>query len=456
MPFLIKNDAVITPELICKYIKLHRELLCARYKMLEDYYNGEHPILKRLPKREGDPCNNLVANFPAYIADMSSGYHIGEPVSYQSDSEDLTDLLELYKNAQVDVQDTENSDDQAIFGVAYELVYMSSDEVPEPKTANVPPSQAFVIYNDTVEFKSMCGVYYTQTSDQDTQMINGYDVVASTAEKYIRFHVNRDYNIEGDIDDKDINPFGAVTLIEIYNNKYKKSDFEKVLSLIDGYNKEQSVRVDDKEEFINSLMVLKGQVLGDTDDEKDETYRSMKERGVAELSPDGDLSFLTRQTDSQGDDLLRTSIAEDIHKFSYVPSFTDKDFGGNISGIAMQFKLFGLNQLMKKKDRYTVEGLRERMKLFNAILKVQGKKPINVNNVKITITHSSPKNLQELAQIIGVLTGICSNETLAAQLPFVEDPEKEVKKAAEEKRQAMDEQFVMSTDAVLAKRNDAE
>lgn len=455
MPFLLKNDAAITPELICKYIKLHRELLCDRYKMLEDYYNGEHPILRRLPKREGDPCNNLVANFPAYIADMASGYHIGEPVSYQSESEDLTDLLELYKNAQVDVQDTENSDDQAMFGVAYELVYMSTDKVPEPKTANVPPSQAFVIYNDTIEFKSICGVYYTQTCDQSAQTINGYDVVASTAEKYIRFHVNKDYNIEGDIDE-DINPFGAVTLIEIYNNKYKKSDFEKVLSLIDGYNKEQSVRVDDKEEFINSLMVLKGQVLGDTDDEKDETYRSMKERGVAELSSDGDLSFLTRQTDSQGDDLLRTSIAEDIHKFSYVPSFTDKDFGGNISGIAMQFKLFGLNQLMKKKDRYTVEGLRERMRLFNAILTIQGKKPINVNNVKITITHSSPKNLQELAQIIGVLTGICSNETLAAQLPFVEDPEAEVKKAAEEKRQAMDEQFVMSTDAVLAKRNDTE
>lgn len=455
MPFLLKNDAVITPELICKYIKLHRNLLCDRYKMLEDYYNGEHPILKRLPKREGDPCNNLVANFPAYIADMASGYHIGEPVSYQSESEDLTDLLELYKNAQVDVQDTENSDDQAIFGVAYELVYMSSDEVPEPKTANVPPSQAFVIYNDTVEFKSICGVYYTQTCDQSAQTINGYDVVASTAEKYIRFHVNKDYNIEGDIDE-DINPFGAVTLIEIYNNKYKKSDFEKVLSLIDGYNKEQSVRVDDKEEFINSLMVLKGQVLGDTDDEKDETYRSMKERGVAELSPDGDLSFLTRQTDSQGDDLLRTSIAEDIHKFSYVPSFTDKDFGGNISGIAMQFKLFGLNQLMKKKDRYTVEGLRERMKLFNAILKVQGKKPINVNNVKITITHSSPKNLQELAQIIGVLTGICSSETLAAQLPFVDNPEEEVKKAAEERRQKMDEEFVMSTAALTAKRYDEE
>ena len=444
MPFLLKDATAITPELVCKYIKLHRELLCERYKMLEDYYNGEHPILKRLPEREGDPCNNLVANFPAYIADMASGYHIGEPVSYQSESEDLTDLLELYKNAQVDVQDTENSNDQAIFGVAYELVFMSSDEVPEPKVANIPPSQAFVIYQDTVEFKSLGGVYYTQTQDPETQKVNGFKVEVSTADKYIRFHVDDNYGVDGEVEEN-INPFKAVTLIEIYNNKYKKSDFEKVLSLIDGYNKGQSVRVDDKENFVNSLMILKGQVLGDTDEEKDETYRNMKKRGVAELTQDGDLSFMTRQTDSQGDELLRNSMAEDIHKFSYVPCFTDKDFGGNISGIAMQFKLFGLNQLMKKKDRYTVEGLRERMKLFNTILEVRGKKPININNVKITITHSSPKNLLELAQIIGALDGICSKETLAAQLPFVEDPEEEVTKAAEERRQEQDERFVMST-----------
>ena len=221
MPFLLKDAAAITPELVCKYIKLHRELLCERYKMLEDYYNGEHPILKRLPEREGDPCNNLVANFPAYIADMASGYHIGEPVSYQSESEDLTDLLELYKNAQVDVQDTENSDDQAIFGVAYERVFMSSDEVPEPKVANIPPSQAFVIYQDTVEFKSLGGVYYTQTQDPETQKVNGFKVEVSTADKYIRFHVDDNYGVDGEIEEN-INPFKAVTLIEIYNNKYNK------------------------------------------------------------------------------------------------------------------------------------------------------------------------------------------------------------------------------------------
>ena len=100
---------------------------------------------------------------------------------------------------------------------------------------------------------------------------------------------------------------------------------------------------------------------------------------------------------------------------------------------------------MKKKERYIKEGLRYRIKLFSAILAIKGKKPVDVENVTITITRNLPKNLVELAQVIGNLQGICSNETLVAQLPFVEDPEKEVEKAAEEKRQAQDEQFVMDT-----------
>ena len=175
-----------------------------------------------------------------------------------------------------------------------------------------------------------------------------------------------------------------------------------------------------------------------------------------ELTPESDVSFLTRQADQQGDQLLSESIAKDIHKFSYIPDLTDEHFAANVSGVAMQFKLWGLLQLMKKKERYIKEGLRYRIKLFSAILAIKGKKPVDVEKITITITRNLPKNLVELAQVIANLSGICSSETLVAQLPFVEDPEKEVEKAAEEKRQAMDEQFVMSTAAVTAKSDDTE
>lgn len=441
MPFLLNTTSEITPELICDYIKLHREKLSPRYQLLQDYYEGKQKILLRVPRRENDPCNNIVANFAKYITDIASGYHIGEPVSYQSETQNLDQLIDLFKKAEADVQDMDNAKFQSIYGVAYELVYLAADKT--PRTASIHPSQGFVIYNNTVELTPMAGVCYYEQRDVKTQELTGYTIDVSTANKKMKFTVDRDYGLNNDTVEE-INPFKMVNLIEIYNNNERQGDFEQEISLIDGYNKQQSNRVDDKENFVNSLMVLKGQTLGDTSDEKAETVRSIKENGVVELDPDGDLSFLTRQVDQQGDDILRQSLADDIHKFSYVPSFTDKDFAGNISGVAMQFKLFGLNQLMKSKDRYTKEGLRYRITLFSNIMGLRGMKPVNVDDIVITITHSMPKNLVEIAQVISNLEGICSKETLVSQLPFVDDPEEEVKKATEEHQQDMDEKYVMS------------
>ena len=228
----------------------------------------------------------------------------------------------------------------------------------------------------------------------------------------------------------------------------RQGDFEQLIPLIDAYNCQQSNRVDDVENFVNSVLVLTGQVLGDTDKEKSEQYNSIKKNGVMELTEDGKAEFLTRQIDQQGNELLRQSLADDIHKFSCVPSLTDKDFASNVSGVAMQFKLLGLNQITKIKERYIKEGIRERVELFSAIMQDKGMPGIDIEDMTITITHSLPKNLVEIAQVISNLQGICSNETLVAQLPFVEDPKEEAERAAEERRQEQDEQFVMATAAI--------
>ena len=178
--FLLSTTEELTTERICKYINLHRTNLSEKYEKLRSYYAGEHNILLRKPKRKDDPCNNVVCNYAKYITDIGSGFLIGEPISYQSEDDDLSDLLEWFKTAEVDVQDNDNAEDQSIYGVAYELVYMSSDDSPTPKTASIDPSQAFVIYNNTVELKPVAGVYYTETRDTATQAVNGYDVNVST------------------------------------------------------------------------------------------------------------------------------------------------------------------------------------------------------------------------------------------------------------------------------------
>ena len=48
---------------------------------------------------------------------------------------------------------------------------------------------------------------------------------------------------------------------------------------------------------------------------------------------------------------------------SHIPCMTDENFSGNVSGVAMEFKLLGMENITKIKTRYYRKGLRKRMRI---------------------------------------------------------------------------------------------
>ena len=62
-----------------------------------------------------------------------------------------------------------------------------------------------------------------------------------------------------------------------------------------------------------------------------------------------DAKFLTKQMDSSSAEAYKRRLAEDIHKFSKTPQYTDSDFANNVSGIAMQYKLLGTVEMAEIK-----------------------------------------------------------------------------------------------------------
>ena len=67
-----------------------------------------------------------------------------------------------------------------------------------------------------------------------------------------------------------LNPFGMITLNEVFNNEERQGDFEQQISLINAYNTLQSDRVNDKEQFVKAILLISGQILGDTEEEERE------------------------------------------------------------------------------------------------------------------------------------------------------------------------------------------
>lgn len=433
---LLNEDGSIPIKLLVKCISEHRTIVDARYKILEEYYDGQHRILNRSLSTDSLPNNKIVANHAEYITDMATGYVFGSPVSYSGDGSE--EINEIFIEVDEDSHNNELALDLSIFGVGYELLYMNNEEVPYPELAVVSPLNSFIVVDSTVKHKPIFGVTYFPKFDIDNTL-KGHDVNVYTEDSITHYFFTSLTSESADIDDPEEHYFNGIPLIEYKNNKKLKGDFEGVITLIDAYNLLQSDRINDKEQVVDALLAVIGASLGDDTDEKVETAKLLKELKIIELDQGGDAKWLVKNLNETEIEVLKKSLKDDIHEFSKVPCLTDENFVGNASGVAMKYKLLGFEQLGKTKERYFKQGLRHRLKLMSNIENIRAKN-IDSSQIDITMKRSLPVDDELLAKIAQETEGFISWETRVKRFDEEIDIEEERKRLDEEKRSSLEEQ----------------
>lgn len=421
-------DDEVSKSLIIKLIKKHR-MKKGRFDRLERYYDADHEILKRTLDSESLPNNKLVCNHAKYIADMASAYFIGEPVVYESDI-DIEDIKEIFKHSDESSHNSELAEDASIFGVAYELVYINDDA--EPSLIALDVKETFVVTDDTVAKNALFAVNYYQSFDEDDKE-NGFIVNVYDAEYHYEYYFNELDENSGQLKKEEVHYFNAVPIVEYLNNKREQGDYEQVITLIDAYNLLQSDRVNDKEQLVDAILALYGSELDE------EGAKLLKQYKMLNMQTGDKAEWLIKQLNEQDTEVLKRAIEEDIHKFSMVPCLTDKNFIGNSSGVAMKYKLLGLEQLSKRKERYFSVGLRERLKLISNIQGIKGSN-LDIKCINIIYSRSLPANELEISQLVNNLQGIVSNETLVSKIPFIADAVSEIEKLRAEKLENFEHQ----------------
>lgn len=424
------DEKNIKKELVVKLIREHEKQL-PRFKKLKKYYLGEHDILSK-KRSKNKPNYKPVCNHAKDIADTSTGYFMGNTISYSnSEDTDIDELLIAFDNAEVDESDHDNALDMAIYGVAYEYVYARENEnILDIKSLEV--ENTFIVYDDSIEQQPLFGVYYFKRKENkaDTET---YQAVIMT--KQFVYSIVLEGKEKGVISDKPVpHNMGDIPIIEYKNNKYSIGDFEQQIGLIDSYNSLTANRINDKEQFIDSILVLYGARLGDDEEESIKAMESLAEHKLLELHPEARAEYLSKTLNENEVETLRNAVKQDIYTFSHIPNLTDENFAGNSSGVAMEFKLLGLEMITKIKQRYYVKGLKKRIKLFANYLGLT-QIAIDANSIIPHFSRSLPKNLLEISQIVSNLDGKVSQETLLSQIPFVEDPMSEIEKVNEEKQE---------------------
>ena len=394
------------------------DLEAARLAKLHEYYVGLSSITKRL-RTIGLPNNRLMHGYPAYIATMTSGYLIGDPVQYSSDDEQaLQAVQDAYSAADVGSIDAEIALNQAIYGRGVELVY--ADSQARPRTTALDPQNAFVVYADDAEGLPLFGVHRLTAVDSSGEVsTKRYTVYTQT--DVVEYNVVKGYL--GSETARSAHNFPHVPMVEYWNNSAQTGDFEQVISLIDAYDVLQSDRVNDKEQFADALLVLTGVVGFDAPEGDTRTAaQRLKQEGTLSLpDPQAKAEYLIKQMSESDTEILKDAIKSDIHKFSHVPDMTDENFAGNSSGVAMKYTLLGLEQLTKIKERWFREGLRWRLRLFSGFLSLKGKPALDADSVQMMFRRSLPVNDLEIAQMVQMLSGLVPAKMLLSQVPFIDD-----------------------------------
>ena len=425
---------------ILQLINAHRSTEGVRIHRNLDYYDGSHAILRRKKKNEAASNNRLVCNHAKDIADTATSYFLAAPITYSTSDKamDIDRLTDYFDMADVDETDHDNALDMSRAGVAYEYIYAAQDEA-RPLIKNLEPQHTFLVYDDTIEENVLFGVYYYWIVDAATKQEIYKAVVATKHFIHTIDIINDSVAAQTAQSNPESHLFDDVPIVEYRNNKDGIGDYEQQISLIDAYNTLMSDRVNDKEQFLEAILVLIGALLGDDEKETGEAAKQIKDLGILELPSGASAEYITRTFDETSVEVLKKAIKDDIYTFSHVPCLTDENFVGNSSGVAMEYKLLGLEMITKTKERYYTKGLKQRMWLICNYL---GLKNIALNPAAIIpeFKRGLPKNMLELSQMIANLSGVVSQKTLISQLDFVEDPDAEVEAVKKESQEKLKQQ----------------
>ncbi|MNW27561.1 Phage portal protein, SPP1 Gp6-like [compost metagenome] len=397
----------LTPRVIQSIVTDHNP---SRIKRLKQYYADG----------QDKSSDNPVANYAAYITFVAAGYFLGKPITFTAAEggeafyEAVSDIFE-YSDEQD--HNAELGKEASQCGIAYEVLYMDGDS--KVRLGRLPAEEVIPIYTDTIE-TDLLAVLRVYEFD---------DIVSKKAKKRLELYTDKETvyysNDAGTL--KEIervsHPFKGVPVNPYKNNEEQEGDYEKVISLIDSYNKSQGNTATDMEDFTDAFLKLVN-MSGTQKNDIDQAKRNK----VLLLETDGDADWLTKQVNDTWVENYKNRLQNDIHIVSMVPRLTDEAFAGNITGEALKYKLWGIEQITASKERKFKRALQRRLELIANILEVKGKPGMDFRTIKITFTRNLPAHVAEAADTVGKLSGVLSQETLISMIPGVENPAEEYQK----------------------------
>ena len=408
----------MTAELLGEYIGKHKTEVAQRYQKLKDAYENRYDIYRMPKKADWKPDNRISVNFARYIVDTLTGFFIGIPVKTASEDSAVADYLELLDQYNdVDNVNSELSKICSIYGSGYEMYYTDADS--QVCIAYLDPTEAFMIYDESILERPLYFVrYYRDWENVERGSWSDGTVV--------QHFVNRGaYQWDGE---PEPHYFDGVPATEFVENDERTGVFEGVLPMINAYNKAISEKANDVDYFADAYLKVLGAAL---DDSAKKDLRA--NRLINLVGEDADrvvVEFLQKPDGDATQEHLIDRLERLIFQVSMVANISEEDFG-TASGVALRYRLQGMSNMARVKERKFASGMNRRYRLIfsNPVTRLPENSWVSVTS---HFTMNYPANIADEANTARNLEGVVSRETQLKVLSVVDSVPAELERMEKE------------------------
>ena len=395
---------------------IYRQTMYRRYttESIPIQYEQNPNYLQADIDEKSKPDRRLYNHWEKEIVDTKVSYFIGHPiiVNTYDGNDDLNEVID-YFNVDINYEDlfAEVTKDTAISGVGGVMLYKDKEAKPQCMILN--PAEFMVYY----ELKEPVSAIRKYTDKENVKTVEYFDT------DYM-YTYKQSKNGEWTKTDETLHGFGRVPIIEVYNNREKQSDYHSVCDLIDAYNRLISDLSNEIESFRLAYMVL------ENFDATKEDIAKIRQTGAIKTDKDGKVYFLTKSIDTKAVEVMREILEKNIAKFSGHVVFSTNDFTGNLTRIAVNYKLRPLENKTLNFERKFKTFLRE---FYRTYLSFKGfMKEYDYTDIVFIFSRNIPVNIVEEADLLVKLDGQVSDETRLGMMSFVDNPLDELRKLKEQ------------------------
>lgn len=398
-------------ETLIEYSKVELE----EYKERLDTYNLDIANIYNKKTTQTNKVNNKIANdFRKEIVDQCCSYLLGNPLTTTAEDKNSNEIInKILKYNDFELLDYENMQKMGAVGVSYRLIYI--DNFGEISMRNIEAHNIIAITeNDIVQY----ALHFYKELDNNLNSINVVDFYTETSIYKFKTKVDKLQNFV--LEEVMEHTFNKCPIVLYANDQHKHTDTYNIETMINAYDINISNMQDELEENRLAYMVFEDAKI----DEK--VIQQAKQTGAFSIPAGAKVYFITKDINIDAYKEQKDTLKNNIYQFS--SSLNVQEFiSSNQSGESRKMMLILLDAKSKQKSNLIKKSLRNMWEIIAGALEKKNIK-IDVYSLTFTFNPSLPQELGYIGDVLGKYKGLVSDETLRAQVPFVQDVEAENKK----------------------------